>query len=163
MRFTRLKFLCVPYIYTYTHNTIETFVMYFNWLVHSFGKNPSQNLPTFRVMTATLLAGPELQFSMVQVIDFRRGRIPYISRKSISYIISKLNTPKGKGRKKMKIMFRGLHVQWYIWKIKQVHTFHNKKTALVWNLLRTQDHIENKKLPKSYEISLEQKVPSISN
>lgn len=35
-------------------------------------------LHTLRLTKATLLAGAKFRFSMVQVIDLRRGRIPYI-------------------------------------------------------------------------------------
>lgn len=82
-------------------------------------------------MTATLLAGPELQFSKVQVIDFRRGRIPCISREvsnetignSYTYkhsqknMISKFTTTDGR-RKRYK-----LHVQSKTRKIKLVDIF----------------------------------------
>lgn len=38
--------------------------------------NAAFDLHTLRLMTAILLAGAELQFCIVQVIDLRRGRVP---------------------------------------------------------------------------------------
>lgn len=48
----------------------------FSWLPDQ-RKNVAFDLHTLRLMTAILLAGAELRFSIVQVIDLSRGRVPY--------------------------------------------------------------------------------------
>lgn len=47
-------------------------------------KETSSWLHTLRLITATLLAGAELLFSMVHVMDLRQGRLPYTSVKDNS-------------------------------------------------------------------------------